>query len=101
MLPLFRSNKTKESKEHLIDALGFLNTNKVDPVWTHLSHEEMKSLVSEAISKLEGECLDKELSDKIWKLFAPTCDWDDIGGNSKLGNSIFSSVNKLYGKPDE
>jgi hypothetical protein len=35
---------------------------------------------------------------ELWKIFAPTCDWDDVIGDVQLGNEIFEILDKLYGE---
>jgi hypothetical protein len=35
---------------------------------------------------------------ELWKIFAPTCDWDDVIGDVQLGNEIFGLLDKLYGQ---
>ncbi len=35
-------------------------------------------------------------ANKLWGIFAPTCDWDDAGGTASLGDSVFALLNVLY-----
>jgi len=42
-----------------------------------------------------GSITDDELK-KLWLIFAPTCAWDDFGGNVELGNQIFKDIEAGY-----
>ena len=33
---------------------------------------------------------------ELWRIFAPTCDWDDVVGDVDLGNEIFALADRLY-----
>jgi hypothetical protein len=33
---------------------------------------------------------------KLWNMFAPTCDWDDAGGSQALGNLIYGAVGRRF-----
>jgi hypothetical protein len=35
---------------------------------------------------------------RLWEIFAPTCDWDDVGGDASLANEVFSLLDKIYGE---
>jgi hypothetical protein len=34
--------------------------------------------------------------ERLWRLFAPTCDWDDAGGSQGMGNLIYSAVGRRF-----
>ena len=56
-----------------------------------------------------GEFLDKCASEvqagnrasleRLWFIFAPTCDWDDAGGSQDIGNRTFAILNRIGGRP--
>ena len=33
---------------------------------------------------------------ELFRIFSPTCDWDDVVGDVDLGNEIFSIIERLY-----
>ena len=33
---------------------------------------------------------------RLWIIFAPTCVWDDAGGDSRLGQNVFELVDSLF-----
>lgn len=35
---------------------------------------------------------------RLWYIFAPTCDWDDAGGSQEIGNDTFGILNRI-GRP--
>ena len=35
---------------------------------------------------------------RLWYLFAPTCDWDDAGGSQDIGNAAYGILNRI-GRP--
>ena len=36
---------------------------------------------------------------KLWMVFAPTCDWDDLGGSQAIANQVFEILNGLRDNP--
>jgi hypothetical protein len=57
----------------------------------------MADFLASACLKIENGDVDKTTQSELWGIFAPTCDWDDVVGDSDLGNAIFSIVDRLYG----
>lgn len=41
-------------------------------------------------------CGDTTDGERLWRLFAPTCDWDDAGGSTNLGNLIFGAIGNRF-----
>lgn len=37
----------------------------------------------------------KSAARDLWLVFAPTCDWDDVGGSMDLANEIFEQLGRL------
>jgi hypothetical protein len=34
--------------------------------------------------------------ERLWRLFAPTCAWDDAGGSQRMGNLIYGAVGRRF-----
>lgn len=67
------------------------------PIWSsYASGPEIANLISSACSQIEAGHIDNETSKKLWTIFAPTCDWDDVIGDVVLGNAIFEILDSLY-----
>jgi len=59
----------------------------------HFSAQEFHKDLKDRIAKLEKG--DKSVIDDLWIWFAPTCQWDDFVGDVKLGDAIFTELNKI------
>lgn len=70
-----------------------------DSPWSELSLSDFRKLVSDARSAMERGDLSDAAAADLWRAFAPTCDWDDIGGEPDLGHAIFELIDSLYGPP--
>ena len=40
--------------------------------------------------------LSRQQAERLWRIFAPTSEWDDAVGDVELGNKIFELVNSLF-----
>jgi hypothetical protein len=69
------------------------NRSVEDILWTKFSNtQEFANFLETAASRLgQGDESDMR---ELWMLFAPTCDWDNAGGSPRVGNLIFSAVEK-------
>lgn len=56
--------------------------------------EELGKVIGVEAEKLANN--EKADLTSLWKIFAPTCDWDDAGGSLDLANEIFSILDKLW-----
>ncbi len=61
------------------------------------SGSQMAAFLFQCKKAIEGGLMTSELRRRLWTVFAPTCDWDDIGGTPDLGNRIFGLLDSLYG----
>ncbi len=57
-----------------------------------------------ALGRFLGECAtelqagNRDNLERLWFIFAPTCDWDDAGGSQDIGNRVFAILNRI-GRP--
>ena len=60
--------------------------------------ETLANIIAAAADKI----LKNDMSDLIvlWKIFAPTSDWDDVNENLELGDQIFSLLNDFLKEID-
>ncbi|MGJ8641353.1 MAG: hypothetical protein ACSHX8_10745 [Opitutaceae bacterium] len=64
--------------------------------------EDLANCIQKRKNELELRTLDEKGKNELWGIFAPTCDWDDAGGDSLLGNQIFEHLNKpTTNRPNE
>jgi hypothetical protein len=47
---------------------------------------------------VELEAGDRHSLERLWFIFAPTCDWDDAGGSQDVGNGAFAILDRI-GRP--
>lgn len=91
--PMF-PNPTKRLIRLLGKAAGELQSRSDKPYYagTFETCGELGDFVKHSADRLAtGEL---EPLEKLWIIFAPTCDWDDAGGSSDLGNEIFSLIDR-------
>ena len=83
----------------LREAEGRLRAMGSKSIWSTLgSGLAMPDWIAWVTSALDkGEALTPEQASELWGIFAPTGDWDDLGGDVELGNRIFAIVNRLFG----
>lgn len=95
--------KEMKDQEKLVPLLRQAATH-----WLALGHQDifgcddytddLGNFCNRVAGSLVKGTLSEEDAERIWTIFAPTCQWDDSVGNVELGNQIFELVNKLYGK---
>jgi len=49
------------------------------------------------IPEIQAGTIRKIHQKELWRIFAPSSEWDDLGGGADLGNSLFEVLNRLYG----
>ncbi len=86
-------------KKFLADARSELDSGEGNDAFATLSRGEFLELLSASLSALEQEPLSFEQAKALWVAFAPTSDWDDMGGSPNIGNMVFGLVEKIYGSP--
>jgi hypothetical protein len=67
------------------------------PIWSSYdSGRAIAEFVVECGTAIERGTVTLEQKRGLWAIFAPTCDWDDVVGDVRLGNEIFEHIEKLY-----
>jgi len=97
-----RRSKRKSAprlQELLTQAEERLREPDLSDTWSTLTVPDFIRLVNEARDELGRGELSAAKAAQLWVAFAPTCDWDDIVGDSVLGNEIFELIDTAYGRP--
>ena len=69
------------------------------PVWSSCgSGPALGEFVARARGLIETNTIDQPTLDELWAIFAPTSDWDDIVGHVGVGQAVFDSLERAYGK---
>ncbi|MCP4592343.1 MAG: hypothetical protein GY842_16545 [bacterium] len=69
------------------------------PVWSSYgSGPAIGDFVARARHLIEADKIDQATLEELWCIFAPTCDWDDVVGHVGLGQAVFDSLERAYGK---
>jgi hypothetical protein len=67
------------------------------PIWsTYESGKEMAGFLIQCQQEMRAGSLTTDQKRRLLVFFSPTCDWDDVGGDSALGNRVFSALERLY-----
>ncbi len=61
----------------------------------YASGKEIAQFVRECIELIRADDLDSDRKPKLWTIFAPTCDWDDVIGDLELGHQIFEILSEV------
>ncbi len=70
---------------------------RTEPILSEYSSaEEIAKFVRNCMERIRAGNLDRDGKDELLRIFAPTCDWDDVVGDVELGNQVFSSLTSLY-----
>ena len=56
-------------------------------------------VVAAAVREIQTGALSKQTLQKLWLIFAPTCDWDDLVGDVSLGHEVFEILSELRDPP--
>lgn len=71
-----------------------------DPILSsYRSGIAIADFIASAMIAIQNETLDDETSLELWRIFAPTCDWDDCIGEINTGNDIFEILNSMRKRP--
>jgi len=92
-----------DAREHhlceLLDIASAKFAARTGPIWSDYdSGAEIAAFVLKCKIGIENGTFDQGQARKLWTLFAPTCDWDDVIGDVELGNEIFEILDYLYGR---
>src|SRR5438445_2326876 len=67
------------------------------PIWSSYdSGRDIANFVLECSNAIEQGTVALTQKKELWGIFAPTCDWDDVGGEVKLGNTVFELLESHY-----
>jgi len=70
---------------------------RTGPIWSNYeSGSVIASFVLECRDRIANGALAQDQKRKLWTIFAPTCDWDDVVGDVELGNAVFGLLDQLY-----
>jgi hypothetical protein len=56
-------------------------------------------VVAAAVREMQTGALSNQTIEKLWLIFAPTCDWDDLVGDVSLGHEVFEILSELRDPP--
>lgn len=54
---------------------------------------ELARLIEQLAEQLDSE--DEAVGKRLWRIFAPTCAWDDANGDSQLGEEVFHLIENV------
>jgi len=77
--------------EHLRERGDFHFLNDEPEIFTTF---QLATLIDQLANRLASG--DESVGRRLWSIFAPTCAWDDAGGDSHLGQNVFQLINVLY-----
>ena len=55
--------------------------------------DELANLIEQAAERLVAG--DDSDGRRLWRIFAPTCTWDDAGGDSRMGQETYEMIDSL------
>jgi hypothetical protein len=76
---------------HLRAAGDFNFLNDEPEVFTTF---QLATLIEQLTERLASG--DDSVGRRLWGIFAPTCTWDDAGGDSLLGQTVFELTDRLF-----
>ena len=92
----FTSRRRKKLVRMLVTAAARLEAVQ-GPIWSsYESGRDIAGFVLECKNAIEQGTITLAQKRKLWTIFAPTCDWDDVVGDVILGNAIFEILESLY-----
>ncbi len=81
----------RDAARHLRERGNFKFLNNEPDIFTT---NELAALIEHSADRLaSGDNVDGK---RLWIIFAPTCVWDDAGGDSRIGQSVFELVDRLF-----
>ena len=92
----------KQSLERLIPLLekasDFFESRGHTDIWDSQHYSDELGLFCRQMSiRLAQGDIPNEDKRKLWLIFAPTCEWDDAGGDAHLGSQIFEIIHADWG----
>lgn len=94
-----------DARKRLVELLAAAETAMGDPsiddAWSSLTVGQFRRLLADCRTALTEDSLSHSLAWDVWSAFAPTCDWDDLGGDPGLGDEIYELLESLYGRPSD
>ena len=90
-----RRAKAKRLGGWLREAEEQLRSGVLSDSGTHLTIAELAVLLAAAQSEVRKGVLSEHLAMELWRVFAPTCDWDDMRGSQDIADGICSIVEQL------
>lgn len=92
-----------DPRARLVALLGVAETKLRSPAFgdafARLSLADFRQLVSDSRAALAEGRLSRASAADLWRAFAPTGDWDDVVGDTELGDEVFELIDSLYGPP--
>jgi hypothetical protein len=83
---------------HLLVAAARRLAAMQGPIWSdYESGSELAHFVVECKKSIEYGTLGPAQEQELWRIFAPTGDWDRVVGDVELGNEVFALLEKLFG----
>jgi len=69
------------------------------PIWSaYESGAKIAEFVLECQRAIERDTITLSQKRELWRIFVPTCDWDDVFGDLLLGEEVYVLINRLYGE---
>jgi len=81
----------RRAVEHLRERGDFNFLNDEPEVFTTF---QLATLIEKLADHLASG--DDSVGTRLWGIFAPTCTWDDAGGDSHLGQAVFELIDHLF-----
>ncbi len=100
-MKILKFKKTKEERlykllEKAANTVERLNDDSILSEYDSGIH--MANFLRSSILDFKSGKITKENKLKLWQFFAPTSEWDDIGGKPSLGNKILELINQVSTK---
>lgn len=75
----------------MLDAVGD------EPIWSNYdSAPALAQFIRSMICKIKTDAISAEEKNELWRIFAPTCDWDDTAGHVQMGKDIFGLIQRVF-----
>lgn len=81
----------RRAAAHLREKGNFHFLNNEPDIFTT---DELATLIEQSAERLVAG--DDSGGKRLWIIFAPTCVWDDAGGDSRMGQDVFEFLDCLY-----
>lgn len=81
----------RRAAAHLRERGNFNFLNNEPDIFTT---DELATLIEQAAERLVAG--DDSDGKRLWIIFAPTCVWDDAGGDSRVGQDTFELIDRFF-----